>query len=711
MSRIAIVGGGPGGLLTAHLLQQHCKELCELTVFEASPRLGGKVTTERFDAHPVPYEAGVAELYDYSHFGPDPLKQLVVQLGLSTVPMCGNTVILGDKILRHSRDIRRQCGAATLTVLQEFQRRCRELCSPADYYEGHWQDDNNHPWSDKTFREVLDEIPDETARRYLAVASRSDVATEPHLTSALNGLKNVLMDDPEYLRLYSIQGGIECLVKELAKHLTARILLNCPVVGVAKNADGGYQVTTRRDSRQETHDFDLVVLALPNYWLGRLDWGSKDLRLALDRHLAHYDRPAHYLRVTLLFQKHFWRDQIPGSYFMVDSFGGCCVYDEGSRLQCGPFGVLGWLIAGNDAQALANLDDDTLMDMALDSLPEPLAHGRKLYVEGRVHRWIGTVSAMPGGRPVHEPRDRHLPEPIHHPGLFLVGDYLFDSTINGAFDSADFVTDMILSLLRKQHYLSPQAETRLTTAATGGSKAVPPAVLNGHLDKDYHDLYDGENSYARSFKEFFCEHYTADLIREVWGRSSPYKLLDVGSASGLTLEAFDKIGIEAWGVENSEHIHSQTPAKWLKRNLRGDVRALPFPDQSFDFVYDTCLCYVPPDEIDLAIRELFRVARVGVFFGGITSDMTPEVIEAYDLFESVRTLCTLWEWSEMFLRNGFRMALTDPKVLARVWQIETDANEGDAPLYPDAESMRHCFFTKPDSPTTTSKRRRKPMKV
>jgi hypothetical protein len=73
------------------------------------------------------------------------------------------------------------------------------LCSPADYYEGHWQDDNRHAWCEKTFRQVLDAIPDETARRYIEVAARSDVATEPHLTTALNGLKNVLMDDPEYL--------------------------------------------------------------------------------------------------------------------------------------------------------------------------------------------------------------------------------------------------------------------------------------------------------------------------------------------------------------------------------------------------------------------------------------------------------------------------------------------------------------------------------
>ena len=75
--------------------------------------------------------------------------------------------------------------------------------------------------------------------------------------------------------------------------------------------------------------------------------------------------------------------------------------------------------------------------------------------------------------------------------------------------------------------------------------------------------------------------------------------------------------------------------------------------------------------------------------------MTCEVIEAHDLFDQVQSFLTLWEWSEAFLRQGFRLAVTDPKVVARAWKIEVKSNEGDFPWYPDGESMRHCFFTKP----------------
>jgi monoamine oxidase/SAM-dependent methyltransferase len=706
MTRIAIVGGGPGGLLSASLLEEFCSDLCDVTLFEAGPRLGGKVLTQRFATADVPYEAGVAELYDYSHFGPDPVKDLAKKLGLSTVRMTGPTVILGDAILRNARDIRRHFGSNTLQALEAFHERCRELCSPAEYYEGHWQDDNQHPWGNKTFREVLDEIPDETARKYVEVAVRSDLATEPHLTTALNGLKNVLMDDPRYLRLYSIEGGIERLIEGVAKKLTCPILLESPVVRVAASEHGTYRLTTRRQGRFEEHDFDLVVLALPNYWLQRLDWGNTELRLAMQKHLAHYDHPAHYLRISVLFQEPFWRDQVPGAYFMTDAFGGCCVYDEGARHSCDPYGVLGWLLAGNDALALSNLDDKRLIEMALDALPQPLAQGRHSFIEGRVHRWVGTISGLPGGQPTYETRQRHLPDPRNHSGLFVVGDYLFDSTLNGTYDSADFVTDMILSRLRKEKYANQLTGLPATNGnghhATNGSAN----GHNGQLDKSYHELYNGEQSYEDSYQECFNADWTVQLIEAVWGCSPPYRLLDCGSASGLTLQAFADAGIEAWGVENSAHIHSRTPAKWKKRNVLGDVRDLPFPDNYFDFVYDTSLCYVPPEDLDQAIKEVLRVCRVGVFFGGVTSDMTKEVIEDYNLFKGVQSLYTLWEWSEIFMRNGFRVAVTDAKVVARVWEIESEIDEDDWYWYPDAETMRYCFYSKTNPPAKLAQKRR-----
>jgi SAM-dependent methyltransferase len=217
---------------------------------------------------------------------------------------------------------------------------------------------------------------------------------------------------------------------------------------------------------------------------------------------------------------------------------------------------------------------------------------------------------------------------------------------------------------------------------------------SGNLKNAYHDFYDGDRCYADSYEEYFDAQYTADLIEIVWGAAPPYRLLDSGSASGQTLADFAEIGIEAWGIENSVHIHRQTSPRWKHRNLLGDVRRLPFEDGQFDFVYDTCLCYLPENDVDQAIRELHRVTKRGVFFGSITTDMTREVIEKHDLFYGVKTLGTLWEWSERFLRNGFRLAVTDARTLARAWKCELRANEGGDHWYPNREGLRYCFYTR-----------------
>src|SRR4051794_39782162 len=103
---IAVVGGGPGGLMTAYHLQQRATTPLSVTIFEASDRLGGKVLTGRFAAAPVRYEIGAAELYDYSQLGPDPLRELVDRFDLPTFPMAGETVVMDGHVLSTDADIR-----------------------------------------------------------------------------------------------------------------------------------------------------------------------------------------------------------------------------------------------------------------------------------------------------------------------------------------------------------------------------------------------------------------------------------------------------------------------------------------------------------------------------------------------------------------------------------------------------------------------------
>ncbi len=445
--KVAVVGGGPGGLMTARLLEQKSGGECRVTLFEASSRLGGKIQTRRFGAAPAIYEAGVAECYDYEAIGRDPLKELVRDLGLSPVPTSSSTIALNGVIVRDDREIAIHFGHGTLAAIERFRRDAAAMVPIASWYRGFVQDDNHHPCALRTCEDLLDAVEDPLARRYLRSVMHSDMATEPHLTNGLIGLRNVLKNVPGYGAQYTIEGGMERLPRRLAARLTCTdVRLNAPVARVSGSRDRRYSVAVSHGHRRvDTEEFDAVVVALPYNLLRNVEWGGDRLPRAMTRHIAHYDRPGHYLRISILFDKPFWRRVITGSWMMLDAFGGCCVYDEPSGSDASGHGVLGWMIAGSDALTLCNADNETLIAGAIESLPGTLrTEARQHVVEGRVHRWAGALSGTPGGFPLRDPRAAHQPEPIEHERLVMVGDYLFDSTLNGVLRSAEIATDLIL---------------------------------------------------------------------------------------------------------------------------------------------------------------------------------------------------------------------------------------------------------------------------
>lgn len=685
--RIAIVGGGPGGLFSANHLNDVLGGEVEITVFEADRRLGGKIRTERFGAAGPLFEAGVAELYDYSAYAVDPLKELITdKLGLPIVPMHGPSVMLGATVVPDFDHLAGTLGAETARAVAAFYRTCETLYSPSAYYDGHPDDDNKHPWANVTFKSVLDAIPDARARRYIETAVHTDVAAEPHRTSALNGLKNVIMEDPRYMGVYSIAGGIEQLVDGLAVRVPMTVRLEHRVRNVSRRTDG-YTLSIDTPGGPITHETDYLIIALPDSALCEIRFLDAPLADTIARHLAHHDHPAHYLRVTGRFKTPAWRGVCQGTYAMSDALGGCCVYDDSARYASSDdTHVLSILLAGDAAKARFDTAHADLIAEAFAAMPAPLGLARAGLIEARVHAWPHGVSALPGGNPVLDCAKRHRPAIDSDPRLFLVGDYLFDSTLNGVFDSADYAASALLTDLRRRQY-----EAAITRE--GASAADGHAVPN-----DYFDEYASDTTYTESFEEYFCENWTCDLIEAVWGLKRDYKLLDCGSANGLTLERFQRRGVEAWGIENNAFIHSQTPVAWRHRNLQGDVCALPFPDNSFDIVYETCLCYLPPELIDRAIKELFRVCRVGVYCGSISTDMVRELIEEEDLLYGVKTFATMLEWAEHYQRGGFKLAIGDPAIVKRIWEIEVASNEGYYTWYPTPDVMRNCFFSKPDVP-------------
>jgi protoporphyrinogen oxidase/SAM-dependent methyltransferase len=676
MLDLAIVGGGPGGLMSAWYLKKKLGELCRITIYEASDRLGGKMLTRKFDTAPVMYEAGVAEIYDYSMTGPDPLRELIQHFGLQTIPMDAEQVQLDGELLSDVAGMRRKYGAKTADAIEAFRQRCSQMVTPIEYYEGVGAHDNEHPWAHMTCEELLDkEVEDPTAKRFFKVMVRSDIATESYNTNGLNGLKNFVMDVDGYIGLYSIQNGNDQLIDCLQSEVDAEIQLNHRVLKVGKTEAGRYQLNMMNGKGPETKDFDLVLMCLPHSWLATMGWEGEQLRKSMVKHIAYFDRPAHYLRISILFDEPFWGEKIAGSWFMSEAFGGCCVYNEGSRHDVGKHGVLNWLIAGSDALAFANLSDKELIDAALKSLPAEFKNAREHFLEGKICRWLSSVNALPGGFPARDVMTNHRPDPKQHPGLVVVGDYLFDSTLNGLLDSSDVATDIIV--------------TQLMQLRRGNSKQV-----SDKIDRGYFENYRGAGPYNEVWSQFTDPAYLLELIKIVWNRSGNYKLLVAGSASGELVGALRALGIDAWGIENNRAVHAKTPKELQTFNKLGSIVDMPFADGEFDIVFETCLCHVGEKQVPRAIRELNRVVKTGVAFGSVTSDMAPAVIDRYDLLRGVKKLGTWWEWSELFFSNGFDLSMNRRDCTDALWAATLAANKGPGQWYADADSLRYSFFDK-----------------
>jgi monoamine oxidase len=446
-NRIAVVGAGIGGLATAYLLENSADSPLDITVFEASHRVGGKIQTGHFKNVTHSYEIGAAELYDI--VASPALKKLVRQLQLPCVSLQGSPIIVFDgMILTDTADVQDKLGSSTAHAIESFMSLGKSLRNPASFGHAGFPTDNEHPWFTRTFADVLSSIPDRRARRYIQVQAHSDLATEPSHTNGVYGFDNLLIDDPEYCHLYSIVGGNERLPEELHRRLASRVRLGSRVRRITQTKHKRFLLDVIGQSGHMEEEFDVVILALPHQHLSSIHWADRRVSRLMRLFVTHHAHPAHYLRVAAAFEHPFWRETFDESYFILDAFGGCCVYDESSRNPSTPYGCLSWLIAGRNALSMHLLPDVVLTRRVLASLPGPLAKtARATLMEARVHRWIGSVSGQPGGKPIKGLAERHQPEASQLPGLFIVGDYLFDATINGALESAGIVAQLALQFL------------------------------------------------------------------------------------------------------------------------------------------------------------------------------------------------------------------------------------------------------------------------
>jgi monoamine oxidase/SAM-dependent methyltransferase len=668
--RVAVVGGGPGGLFTAWHLAYKAGTSCQITIYEASDRLGGKIVTNEVAGIGL-YEAGVAEIYDYSGVGPDPLRDLIENdLGLTVKGIAGGSCVLNGKILPNAEALGEHFGAGSRDQAAAFRARCLELLDPAGFYKSARSTDNAHIWAKRTGEELLTtEFSDEMARRYVRIMAHSDVAAPPHLTNGLTFLKNALMDADGYLDVISVVGGNEQIVRRLEDEIDADVQFNSPVQSVQPLSDGTFKLEVGVNGARHSIVADYVVLALPLTALSMINWKSGTLQQSIARHISYFDRPGHYLRATLFFERPFWREHINGAWWMMDAFDGCCVYDEGARHDLGQWGALGFLIAGNAALGLANISDDRIEELCLDALPPELAFGRRLLIDRRIHRWMASVNAIPGGFPVRTPYQNHRPLADQYPNLLMVGDYMFDATLNGVLDSADAATDILLAdVLDRRRALDFEVKGAI------GADAWPPVRSE-------------EVCYS-----FFSAQFLTDMLQIVWGLYPGARVLHVGSGNGTMVRALRAIGFDALGVAANRLEWAQTPEDLKQFNTFGDLTKLNFSEREFDVVLENGLCQLSREEAAVAIAEIKRVTRRGIILGSVVTDLAIDLIERLDLLAGVKTLTSRWDWSDQFFAMGFDFALGEPARLDVAWKRAVAAGAGPGHWYEDAEGLMYCFF-------------------
>ena len=445
---IGIIGGGPGGLFTAYRLEQLCFTPLNISIFESSNRLGGKLLTEQFSANGLQYEAGAAEFYDYSLIDEDPLRELIEHFGLQTQSMGGTAVVQEKRVLGTIEGLHDSLGEASLREFIRFNDRAKTEVSPRQFYDSTSTSHINAGHTsrqEERFSTSLHYLSHKT-KNYIQQHIHSDLAAEPSQTSHRYGLDNYLMNDPAYMQLYSITGGNDLLIHALACRLSANIRLNTKITTVRKNAQNTLELSWETKNGCQSEDFDAVVMALPIEPLKKIVFPDRKLETAMRNHIMHHDHPADYLRITILFEKPFWKSWLHDSYCMLDAFDGCCLYDESSRIPEARHGVLGWLLGGTAAKKMAKHSDEELTSAAINSLPFQNDKARKLFRQAKIHRWLGAVSAQPGGFQQLSLDTKHCPDTDTYPHLLVVGDYLFDSTLNGVLDSAEYAAGWITTM-------------------------------------------------------------------------------------------------------------------------------------------------------------------------------------------------------------------------------------------------------------------------
>ena len=117
-----------------------------------------------------------------------------------------------------------------------------------------------------------------------------------------------------------------------------------------------------------------------------------------------------------------------------------------------------------------------------------------------------------------------------------------------------------------------------------------------------------KNYYNKIWQTVHRHDYCESLADRLISKYGKVRFLDVGTGCGELVRVLREKGCDAWGTEVSDYALENSCDK--EHVKYGDVRSLPFQNNSFDVVHSLGLWgYFPEDDIQKAIGECKRIGK------------------------------------------------------------------------------------------------------
>jgi SAM-dependent methyltransferase len=171
-------------------------------------------------------------------------------------------------------------------------------------------------------------------------------------------------------------------------------------------------------------------------------------------------------------------------------------------------------------------------------------------------------------------------------------------------------------------------------------------------------FFDGDRSHGYGGFSYHPRFWTPVIptFRTHFAMADDASILDVGCAKGFMLYDFKQAMPQARvaGIDVSQYaIENALPE--VKPFLQvADAKALPFEDNSFDFVFSiTTLHNLELEELVVGLQEVERVSRKGSFItvDAYRNELEKERMEAWNL--TAKTMMHVDEWKALFKKVGY----------------------------------------------------------